>query len=167
MNRQRLSRMSMAAAFAVLLVALPLGVFAGHAATKKTGCTTRKTSTKHVLVSNGTAIAFGSVGGNMQPWTVTFNADGTVTAKGWVKPRNNKLMNPASTLQGFETLAQGIGFYSMPGLTNCTGTLPDISSRYVTMTTTTGSRTVRFHGGCGGEFNQLWSALANAADYQH
>jgi len=100
----------------------------------------------------------------MRPWTVTIDVTGAVTSKPDGYPvATHHLQDPKDTLNGLVTLANAEGFFTMPPSTQCAGTLPDISSRFVKINTTTGSTTVRVHGACNSQFNELFAVLSASA----
>jgi hypothetical protein len=155
-----------AAAGAMLLAPLVASAQTPHKS--KPPCTTTKPGSRHLTSPAPAAVfTFGIQGGNIVPWTVTFAGDGAVTATGWVKPKNARLAEPSNELNALITLANADGFFSMPGMTNCSGTLPDIASRYVTINTGAVTKTVRVHGACVPAFNEIFAALENTADFQH
>jgi hypothetical protein len=155
-----------AAAGAMLLAPLAASAQTTHKA--KPPCTTTKPGSKHLTSPAPAAVfTFGIQGGNIIPWSVTFAGDGTVTATGWVKPKNAHLAETSNELNALITLATADGFFSMLAVTNCSGTLPDIAGRYVTVNTGTVNRTVRVHGACVAAFNEIFAALENTADFQH
>jgi hypothetical protein len=41
----------------------------------------------------------------------------------------------------------------------CAGVLPDIASRYISFSTTSGTKRVQVHGGCNTPFNQVYAIL--------
>jgi hypothetical protein len=111
--------------------------------------------------ASGTAFAFGRVGGNIIPFSVTIGRDGTVRAKGSVTVGRPKL-SPAA-LSSLSRVATANGFRSLPAVTNCAGTLPDAAATYVRV----GGRTVRVHGACLARYNRVWTALTLAVDLRH
>jgi hypothetical protein len=137
-------------------------VWAGHANAHHK-CGSAGTTTHRLRpASSEPAIVFGVKGGNILPWSIAIDGDGAITAEGWLKPGSPRLTNPRDTLSALAKLADAERFWSMPTLTNCTGALPDIATQYITITSTSGTRTVSVHGGCVASFNQLAAALQNA-----
>lgn len=166
----RYMRILAAPALAVALLALPLQVLAshGHKVKHATCKTTPKAAKVRTMSSTaGTVIGFGISGGNILPWSITIDGTGSVANAGWIKPHNTKFADPTNTLNGLFTLANAGNFFAMPAFTNCTGTLPDVAGRYITMTSSSGSHKVTVHGMCVQAFNQLYGALENATDIQH
>lgn len=136
---------------------------AAHAKTKPKCATARSRAVKLASLGDGTVISFGIKGGNIRPWTVSIHQDGTITTNSWVSTANKRLTDPANALAGLATLAQAEGFFTMPATRQCSGTLPDVASRYMTYTTASGTTTVRVHGTCDQRFNQLWAVLNSVA----
>jgi hypothetical protein len=151
-----------AAAFGVLLVlvALPLTTFAAQSHKPKSACITTKHPRAHTLAvsATGPVIQFGQFGGNIRPWDAAINADGTVTAKG-ITAAETRLADPKNALNGLLKLADAEGFWSVASATACSGTLPDIASRYIQITSNTGTRKIAVHGACVDGFNQLFAEL--------
>ena len=148
----------------------PLHAAARHAPATKHACkTTSPRHRAHILATNTSqpVITFGITGGNIQPWSVSLDGDGSVSATGWMKVRNHTLVDPASTLTGLFKLADADSFFSLPTRTNCSGVLPDIATRYIWLNSRTGSHQVAVRGGCSSRFNQLYAALENTVDIQH
>jgi len=176
LTRNLLILLVAAAAFLALMLALPLQSFAGtaHATShpKKTTCKPAKTAKPKAhkpagLTAGQNDITFGIRGGNIQTWTATIAGDGTVTTTGWEKSRNAKLMEAQPALNGLFKLADAEGFFTMPQVTSCSGTNPDVATRYISMDSGSGSRQVAVHGTCVQGFNELYAVLANEVDLQH
>lgn len=142
-----------------LAIALPLTVGAQPAAHHQ------QTAHRHHLVTTGDspAVEFGIQGGNIRPWTVQIMPDGTVQGQVSYGPTKKSIATPAVTLQGLAALADGEGFFSMAPSTQCSGVLPDIATTFVTMHTLKATKTVRVHGGCNANFNQLVAVLSDVA----
>lgn len=124
---------------------------------------------KVVKLAAGTdsaVIEMGVTGGNIRPWTITFHHDGTITSDSWIQVGNRKLDDPNNALPGLVTLASAEGFFGMQVSQQCTGTLPDVAARFVTVITASGSTRVSVRGGCNARFSQLWAVLASAAGIQ-
>ena len=100
--------------------------------------------------------AFGRVGGNIRPYTVTVAAAGAVTSSGAVTTGRKRLTSVQ--LASLDRLAAGVHFATLPAATSCPGTLPDVAAQFIRA----GARTVRVHGDCVAGFNRLWSALVKA-----
>jgi hypothetical protein len=102
-----------------------------------------------------TGIAFGRMGGNIRPFTVSIAADGTVRATG---PVDTKPVSKPQ-LARLERLAASVRFTKLAAATNCTGTNPDVAATFIRV----GRRTVRVHGSCLAGYQRLWNALNRAA----
>lgn len=136
----------------VLALAVPLSAHAGHAA---------NSSAHHSARQASTVFTFGVRGGNIRPWSVQLASDGSVTAS-IVTVGDAHLPDGHNTIIGLKVLAKAEQFGAMSRQTNCTGTLPDIASRYITYK----GKTVAVHGACVSHFNQLYAVLYNTADVQ-
>jgi hypothetical protein len=100
--------------------------------------------------------AFGRAGGNIEPFTVTISAAGTVGVSGPVKV-GRTTVTPAELAALARTVAQA-RLSTLPARTFCTGSLPDFASSFVT----SGGRTVYVRGGCSPRLTRVWNALAAA-----
>lgn len=100
--------------------------------------------------------AFGRVGGNIIPFTVTISAGGRVRSQGPVRIGRHTLTH--AQLVALAAVAARAHFSTLPPTTECPGTLPDVASTFVRV----GTRTVRVHGGCVPRYTRVWNAL-NAA----
>jgi hypothetical protein len=106
--------------------------------------------------SQQTGLAFGRLGGNIRPYTVTIAADGRVSVSGPVQVGRTKLTQ--AQVGGLVKLAADVRFATLPKTTNCTSALPDVASTFVRV----GARTVRVHGNCIPRYARLWKALGSA-----
>jgi hypothetical protein len=97
--------------------------------------------------------AFGRLGGNIRPYTVTIANSGVVRTSGAVDVGRRKL-TPLQ-LGGLNRIATETSFVTLPKLTNCGGTLPDVAATYIRV----GARTVRVHGACVPRYQRLLRAL--------
>jgi hypothetical protein len=97
--------------------------------------------------------AFGRLGGNIRPYTVTIANSGVVRTSGAVDVGRTKL-TPLQ-LGGLNRIATETSFVTLPKATNCSGTLPDVAATYIRV----GARTVRVHGGCVPRYQRLLRAL--------
>jgi hypothetical protein len=104
-----------------------------------------------------TGFAFGRTGGNIMPFTISIATTGRVTATG-AAPAHARMVSKLR-LANLNRAVVDAGFQTMPVVTNCPGTLPDIASQVIRV----GGRTVRVHGGCVVRFNRLWTAMNRAA----
>jgi hypothetical protein len=164
---KNVARITMILGGAVVMLSAPLTASAHAPDKSKTTCKSTKPVIRHLSSSaTGAVFTFGIQGGNIQPWAVSFNADGTVTRTGWEKPTNTHLAEPANALNTLLNLASNEGFFSMPATTSCAGTLPDIASRYIMIDTGSTSKAVKVHGTCVQGFNELSAVLENVADFQ-
>jgi hypothetical protein len=100
-----------------------------------------------------TGFAFGRLGGNIRPYTVTIANSGVVRTSGAVEVRRRMLTS--LQLGGLNRVATETSFVTLPKATNCKGTLPDVASTYIRV----GARTVRVHGACLPRYQRLLKAL--------
>ena len=100
--------------------------------------------------------AFGRIGGNIRPFTVSIANTGVVRTSGAVTVLRKKLT--AAQLVSLNRVAIETSFEKLPKATNCPGALPDIASTYVRV----GARTVRVHGNCVPRYARMWRALSAA-----
>ena len=100
--------------------------------------------------------AFGRLGGNIRPYTVSIASDGRVRVSGPATAGRTKLT--AAQLASLDRAATAARFASSPAMTNCPGTLPDIASTFIRV----GAKSVRVHGGCVPRFSKLFKALSIA-----
>ncbi|MDQ2744775.1 MAG: hypothetical protein M3Z66_21120 [Chloroflexota bacterium] len=158
-NRLRMTR-SLGVAM-LLALALPFNalaspnVAAGH-----------KRYPVHLKSSYGRAtITFGIEGGNMRPWSVTFNYNGSIVGNDYRKPTNTHLYDPKNSMNGLQKLADAEGFGAMPATQQCTRVLPDVASRFVTISTAAAQQKVSVRGFCNTRFNELWAVLASTTGF--
>jgi hypothetical protein len=100
-----------------------------------------------------TGFAFGRIGGNIRPYTVTIANSGVVRTSGAVVVGRHKL-TPLQ-LGGLNRVATETSFVTLPKATNCRGTLPDVAATYIRV----GARTVHVHGSCLPRYQRLLRAL--------
>jgi hypothetical protein len=110
--------------------------------------------------SSATSFAFGRVGGNIEPFTVTIAADGSVQANGPAQPYKRKV--GAADLARVTRVVVAQRFFSLPRSTSCPKTLPDFASRFVTVHLHGASRRVVVRGECSSRFSAVYAALAKA-----
>ena len=103
-----------------------------------------------------TGFAFGRLGGNIRPYTVTIANTGVVRTSGAVEVRRRMLTS--LQLGGLNRVATETSFVTLPKATNCKGTLPDVAGTYIRV----GARTVRVHGGCVPRYQRLLKALQSS-----
>jgi hypothetical protein len=100
--------------------------------------------------------AFGRLGGNIIPFTVSIANDGSVKASGPVKVGRRHLT--LLQIGNLNRIAATNAFGSLAKVTNCPGSLPDIASTFVRI----GPRTVRVHGSCLRGYQRIYAALERA-----
>jgi hypothetical protein len=100
-----------------------------------------------------TGFAFGRLGGNIRPYTVTIANNGVVRTSGAVEV--GRRMLTSLELGGLNRVATETSFVTLPKLTNCRDTLPDVAATYIRV----GARTVRVHGACLPRYQRLLRAL--------
>jgi hypothetical protein len=100
---------------------------------------------------------FGRKGGNIVPYTVTIDPTGRITATGTQVSVHQ--VAPAA-LDDLLALADSSGFFSLPELTSCPGTLPDIAALEIHVTAGSRDHTASVHGGCVAGFASLYAALS-------
>jgi len=103
-----------------------------------------------------TGFAFGRTGGNIMPFTVAISTTGKVTASG-AAPAHRRLLTKLQ-LANLNRVAFEVKFDTLPVVTACPNTLPDVAAQFVRV----GNRIVRVHGGCLARFDRLWAALSRA-----
>jgi hypothetical protein len=106
---------------------------------------------------------FGRTGGNIAPFTVDVQADGTIQTSGPVRLAhpNRQLSRPR--LATLLRLAHVQRFWSLPHRRLCHDALPDFASLFVTIRSGGKTRTVIVRGGCSPRFTRVYRALAAAA----
>jgi hypothetical protein len=100
-----------------------------------------------------TGFAFGRVGGNIRPYSVTIANSGVVRISGAVQV--GRMRVAAVQLAALNRIATETRFTMLPAATNCRGSLPDVASTYIRVA----ARTVRVHGGCVPPYERLLKAL--------
>jgi hypothetical protein len=103
-----------------------------------------------------TGFAFGRVGGNIRPFTVTISTSGVVKATGPAPVRLAKLTK--QQLAVLNRVVVETAFPKLAAVTACPNTLPDVAAQFIRV----GGRTVRVHGSCLARFDRLWAALTRA-----
>jgi hypothetical protein len=98
-----------------------------------------------------TPIVFGITGGNIAPYRVSIEPNGSVRAGG--SSASARQISPARVRQ----LRLEIERADLASR-RCAGTLPDIASRYIGF----GGRTYVVHGGCEAGFERVWPDLQRA-----
>jgi hypothetical protein len=100
--------------------------------------------------------AFGRVGGNIRPYTVTIASAGGVGTSGAVQVAKTHL-TPVQ-LASLNRIARDTHFATLSATTSCSGTLPDVAATFVRV----GAHTVRVHGACMPGYQRLLKALQAA-----
>jgi hypothetical protein len=100
--------------------------------------------------------AFGRTGGSIMPFTVTISATGVVRTSG-AAPRHVAVVSKHQ-LTVLKGIAFAVHFTTIPAVTACPNTLPDVAAQFIRVE----GRTVRVHGACISRFNRLWTALNRA-----
>jgi hypothetical protein len=106
--------------------------------------------------SSSHSFAFGRLGGNIRPYTVSIAPDGRVRTSGPGTTGRSKLS--AVQLASLDRAATEARFGSLPAMTNCPGTLPDIATTFIRV----GAKTVRVHGNCVAGYAKLFTAFSHA-----
>jgi hypothetical protein len=100
--------------------------------------------------------AFGRLGGNIRPYTVSIASNGVVRVSGSATAGRMKLT--AAQLATLDRAVTDARFGAFPPMTNCPGTLPDIATTFIRF----GAKTVRVHGNCVARYAKLFTALSHA-----
>jgi hypothetical protein len=100
--------------------------------------------------------AFGRLGGNIRPYTVSIASNGVVRVSGSATAGRMKLS--AAQLATLDRAVTDARFGAFPPMTNCPGTLPDIATTFIRF----GAKTVRVHGNCVARYAKLFTALSHA-----
>ena len=103
-----------------------------------------------------TGFSFGRIGGNIRPYTVVIAADGHVKVSGGATAGRTLLTK--AQLAKLAHVATASHFTSLPAVTSCPRTLPDVAATFVRV----GGRTVRVHGSCLARYQRVWAALGAA-----
>ena len=97
-------------------------------------------------------IVFGITGGNMIPYRVSIQPNGSVRIRGSGRAARRQI--PPARVQQLRT---EIRRAHLAGLM-CVGVLPDVAGRYIRL----GRRTVTVHGDCEMSFESVWKDLVRA-----
>jgi hypothetical protein len=100
--------------------------------------------------------AFGRLGGNIRPYTVSIASNGAVHVSGSATAGRMKLT--AAQLATLNRAVADARFGAFPPMTNCSGTLPDIATTFIRF----GAKTVRVHGNCVARYAKLFTAFSRA-----
>jgi hypothetical protein len=106
------------------------------------------------------SFAFGRIGGNIEPFTVTIAADGSVSSTGPVRPLKSRVDSLGLARLGSIVTAQR--FFTLPRSTRCPDTLPDFASSFVVVRKGSLSRRVLVRGDCNQRFDKTYAALTRA-----
>lgn len=161
----RICRYAGAAAAMLILLAAPMTSLAqgGHATSS---CPTKKVHSLPSGSANLAVIKFGVQGGSLRPWSVQFGLDGTITPTVLSLPKT-KFADPKNALRGLLALADAEGFFSMKKAIGCLGSggNPDVSSRYIMIHSSAGTRHVNSFGSCTAtaKFDQIYAVLEETA----
>ncbi len=101
-------------------------------------------------VPRHTPIVFGITGGNIAPYRVSIQPNGSVRARG----RTVRAQIPPARVRALRREIQQAHLSSR----RCAGALPDVASRYIRI----GRRTITVHGSCEPGFYRVWNDLAQA-----
>jgi hypothetical protein len=106
--------------------------------------------------AGSTPIVFGLTGGNLVPYHVTIEPDGSVrVSKGW---RVRKQILP-SKARGLRREIRNAHLKTRM----CAGTLPDFATSYIRLD----GRTVKLHGECEARFTRVYDDLTAAVRLRH
>ena len=155
---QRIARFGLPPAILaiVLASALPLAAFASRGS----GAAHRYHRSHAVATQTGqTVFTFGIQGGNIRPWSVTISDTGAVSSTGSITVRTQSLAEARDTLNGLLKLADAENFFAQPGLTQCSGTLPDVAARWIRIQASGDTKKDAVHGTCNAAFNQIYAVL--------
>jgi hypothetical protein len=109
-----------------------------------------------VLLPGTHGFEFGRSGGNIRPFTVTISATGVVRTAG-AAPKHIAVVSKHQ-LTVLTGIALAVRFSTIPAVTACPNTLPDVAAQLIRVE----GRTVLVHGSCLKRFNRLWTALNRA-----
>jgi hypothetical protein len=107
-------------------------------------------------------IVFGQEMGNIRPFSVTIAANGTIRPNGPIHIAGDAATISRDAIAGLVVLAQAEGFRSLPSFTSCPGALPDLATRYISITTLGWKHRASARGGCLDSLNQLFAVLMDA-----
>jgi hypothetical protein len=99
-----------------------------------------------------TPIVFGITGGNIAPYRVSIQPNGSVRGSGSQASLRRQI--PPSRVRQLTNEIQQASLASR----SCAGSVPDVASQYIRV----GGRTVTVHGGCEAQFRQVWGDLLQA-----
>jgi hypothetical protein len=99
-----------------------------------------------------TPIAFGITGGNLAPYRVTIQPNGSVRVRGSQRMARRRIA-PAQVRRLRREIARA-GLESR----RCPGSLPDVAAQYIR----SDGRTITVHGSCEPRFQRVWNELVRA-----
>jgi hypothetical protein len=99
-----------------------------------------------------TPIVFGITGGNIAPYRISIQPNGSVHAGGSQRALRRQV--PPSRVRQLTNEIQQAHLASR----SCAGFLPDMASQYIRV----GGRAVTVHGGCEARFRRVWGDLLQA-----
>jgi hypothetical protein len=148
---------------AVLLLAVSPGVSLAQAS-GSLACPASKTHALPKVSSRTTPVfTIGVKGGSLRPWTIKINLDGTITATG--TSANSQLSDSKNALGALMKLADANGFFSLKKSVGCLSGAgnPDVSTRFISIHTSTGTKHVNGFGTCDAQFDGVWDILSASA----
>jgi hypothetical protein len=121
-------------------------------ASAQTGGASCPTNQTHALpkgAAGTTVFRFGVKGGSLRPWSVKLHLGGAIDSTGATTARTT-LSDTKNTLNALLALADAQGFFAMKGTIGCLGGAgnPDVSTRFISIHTATGTKTVQELGSC-------------------
>ncbi len=106
--------------------------------------------------SSQRGFAFGRTGGNILPFTVTIENDGSVHVTGPVAVMRTKLTR--LQVADLNRVVATNGFERLKPMNDCPGVLPDVAATFVRV----GPLRVQVHGSCLARYQHVYNALARA-----
>lgn len=100
----------------------------------------------------GTPIVFGITGGNIAPYRVSIQPNGSIRVSGSQRSLRRRI--PPSRVRQLTNEIQAAHLASR----SCAGFVPDVASQYIRV----GRRAVTVHGGCEAPFRRVWGDLLEA-----
>jgi hypothetical protein len=107
-----------------------------------------------------TSFAFGRMGGNIEPFTISIGVDGAVHVSGPVRAQRQRLTG--RQLTALRAALQRERLSALPPVTRCPGELPDFAAQFITVRTGAAAKTVLVHGDCSPRFDAAYKALSSA-----
>ena len=99
--------------------------------------------------AGATVFRFGVKGGSLRPWSIKLHLGGTIESTGGMTTRTS-IPDAKNALKALLALADAQGFFAMKGTIGCTASAgnPDASSRFISIHTSTGTKSVQEFGSC-------------------